>query len=236
VAPLSQDQRRELLSRVPLFSGLSGQELIGLASVTRTRCLAAREELFHKGDEGTRVYVVIRGTLKVLTTSDEGDDVVFSLLGPGEPVGEIAFLGGCARTATISAVSDSELLAIDRRDLLAFLHTHPEASIKLMGVLAERVKRVSEFVEDTLFLNLPVRLAKKLVNYAAIYGRESDAGVRIDLKLSQEEWGDLVGATRESINKQMRAWSEEGHICMDRGYVVLTRLEELEKLAGCVVT
>ncbi|UCE85225.1 MAG: Crp/Fnr family transcriptional regulator [Deltaproteobacteria bacterium] len=235
MATLSAEERSGLLARVPLFAGLTARELGDLVAVTRTRSLGAREELFHKGDAGSQVYIVVRGTLKALTTSEEGDDVVFSLMGPGELIGEIAFLGTSTRTATVTALAQSELLAIDRRDFLSFLKANPEASIKLMSVLAERVKRLSELVEDTLFLNLPVRLAKKLVHYAAIYGRKTDAGVRIDLKLSQEEWGDLVGATRESINKQLRAWSERGHIRLEGGYVVIEQPDELEKLAGCAL-
>jgi CRP-like cAMP-binding protein len=95
---------------------------------------------------------------------------------------------------------------------------------------------VSELVEDTLFLNLPVRLAKKLVHYASIYGDEDEnEDVRINLKLSQEEWGDLVGATRESINKQMRAWTEQDILSTDAGFIVIHRPEALEKLAGCVI-
>ncbi len=232
---LSSDEKRKLLSRVSLFSGLPARQLDALAAVALTRSLRPRQELFHKGDPGTQVYVVIRGTLKALTTSGEGDDVVFSLFTSGELFGEIAFLTTRTRTATVRAITDSELLVIDRRDFLAFLKSHPEASIELMRVLAERVRRVSELVEDTLFLNLPVRLAKKLVHYAANYGRVSEAGVRIDLKLSQEEWGDLVGATRESINKQMRAWSEEGYMSLDHSYVVIHDLGALEKLAGCAI-
>ena len=232
---LSREERRDLLARTPLFAGLSDREIDALFSVTRTKRLAPREELFHKGDEGSQVYLVLRGTLKALTTSDEGDDVVFSIMSVGELVGEIAFLGSPTRTATVTAIAESELLVIDRGDFLAFLKTHPEAAIKLMAVLAGRIKRISELVEDTLFLNLPIRLAKKLVHYASIYGETTDAGVRIDLKLSQEEWGDLVGATRESINKQMRAWTEEGIVVTDHGYVTLRKPEALENLAGFVI-
>ena len=103
-------------------------------------------------------------------------------------------------------------------------------------MLADRLTHVSELVEDTLFLNLPVRLAKKLIHYASIYGDDVEGGdLRINLKLSQEEWGDLVGATRESINKQMRAWTEQGILSSDGGYVLIHRPEALEKLAGCVI-
>ena len=237
VASPTPDEKRKLLAAVPFFGGLSQKELEGLTRVARSESLAARRELFHKGDAGTEVYVVTRGSLKALTTSEEGDDVVFSILGPGELFGEIAFLGNTLRTATVMALTDCELLAIDRRDFMAFLKSHPEAAIKLLSVLAKRLERVSELVEDTIFLNLPVRLAKKLVHYAAIYGEKSEAGeVRVGLKLSQEEWGDLVGATRESINKQMRAWTEEGLISTEHGYVGILRPEALEQLAGCVVT
>ncbi len=232
---LTSAQKRELLGNVPLFSGLAPAELDAIVPVSRTVSLKKREQLFHKGDDGTQVYVVISGKLKALTTSREGNDVVFSIMGPGEVFGEVALLGGTKRTATISAIDACELLCIDRRDFMAFLKSHPEVAIKLLTVLAQRMKSVSEFVEDSLFLNLPLRLAKKLLGLAAIYGQETENGIRVDLKLSQEEWGDLVGATRESINKQVRAWTEQGLISMDRGYIVLHRTADLEKLAAAVV-
>jgi CRP-like cAMP-binding protein len=232
---LTPQAKRDLLVRVSLFSGLAEKDLDALIGVARITRLPARAELFHKGDQGTQVYVVIRGKLKALTTSEEGDDVVFSILDEGEVFGEIALLGRPQRSATVTAITACELLMIDRRDFLSFLRGHPAVAIELLAVLAERLKRVSELVEDTLFLNLPVRLAKKLVHYASGYGERCPDGVKIDLKLSQEEWGDLVGATRESINKQLRAWTEEGLITMEHGYVVIHRPRELEKLAGCVI-
>jgi CRP-like cAMP-binding protein len=232
---LTPSQKRELLGNVPLFAGLASAEIDAIVPVSRTVSLKKREQLFHKGDEGTQVYVVISGKLKALTTSSEGDDVVFSIMGPGEVFGEVALLGGTKRTATVSAIDACELLCIDRRDFMAFLKSHPEVAIKLLTVLAQRMKSVSEFVEDSLFLNLPLRLAKKLLGLARIYGQKTESGIRVDLKLSQEEWGDLVGATRESINKQVRAWTEQGLISMDRGCIVLHRTADLEKLASAVV-
>ena len=229
---LSSARRRELLAKIPLFAGLAPRELEALAGLTRSRALAPREELFHKGDTGNHVYAVVEGTLKVVTTSEAGDDVVFNLVTAGEVIGEIAALCQAERTATLVALTDCELLALDRRDLFAFLRAHPDASLELMVVLARRVRSLSELVEDTLFLNLPVRLAKKLVAFAGSHGERVPGGVRIGLKLSQEEWGDLVGATRESINKQMRAWTDQGTIRVDHGFVVILRMEALEELAS----
>jgi CRP/FNR family cyclic AMP-dependent transcriptional regulator len=228
---IAAERKRELLARLPLFANLAPREIEALAAVARSRSIASREELFHKGDAGTQVYAVVGGTLKVVTTSEAGDDVVLNLLGPGAVIGEVAVLCNAERSASVVALTDCELLAIERRDLLAFLRSHPDASLALMSVLAQRLRSLSELVEDTLFLNLPVRLAKKLVALGQSHGQRTPEGLRIDLKLSQGEWGDLVGATRESINKQLRTWSDACLVRLDQGYLVLRRPERLASLA-----
>jgi CRP-like cAMP-binding protein len=235
VAAISSSEKLQLLGAVELFSDLTEKQLEGVAQVARQKALARKEELFHKGDEGSQIYIIAKGKLKALTTSVDGDDVVFSIMGPGEVLGEVALLGGTPRTATITAIESSDLLVIDRRDFMSFLKSHPDISVKLLYVIAQRLKRVSELVEDTLFLNLPLRFAKKLSALARVYGDRIDDGVRVDLKLSQEEWGDLVGATRESINKQVRQWTEAGFVRVEKGYIVILEPKELEKLAGAVV-
>jgi CRP-like cAMP-binding protein len=229
---LTPERKRELLARVPLFQGFAPRELDALVPAARPVTIAARQEVFHKGDAGSQLYVVIDGRLKAFTTSPEGNDVVFNVMGPGEVFGEVALLSESPRSATVRAIERCELLVLDRRDFLAFLKRSPDIAVRMLTVLAERLMRVSEFVEDVQFLNLPVRLAKKLMLFADRYGRDAEDGaVKIDLKLSQEEWGDLVGTTRESINKQMRAWGDEGLIRVDAGYVTLLQPEAIERLA-----
>ncbi len=235
VPPLAPAEKLKLLANVELFSGFSEKQLVGASHVAHVKTLERRAELFHKGDDGGEIYVVASGKLKALTTSIEGDDVVFSILGPGEFFGEVALLGATRRTATVSAIEDCTLVVIDRRDFMSYVKTDPDMAVKLLSVLAIRLKRVSELVEDTQFLNLPLRLAKKLLSLGRIYGKSTSVGLKIDLKLSQEEWGDLVGATRESINKQMRQWIDAEIVRMDKGYVVILKAVELEKLAGVVV-
>ena len=235
VPSITPVDKLKLLANVDLFSDFSAKQLEAVSLVARSKTLQRREELFHKGDQSGEVYVIASGKVKALTTSSKGDDVVFSILGPGEVFGEVALLGATPRTATVSAIEDCLLLVIDRRDFMSFLRTNPEVSVKLLSVLAIRLKRVSELVEDTLFLNLPLRLAKKLLSLSRAYGEAVTEGIRIDLKLSQEEWGDLVGTTRESINKQMRKWTKAGIVQVDGGYVVILDPVELEKLAGAVI-
>jgi CRP-like cAMP-binding protein len=232
---LTPARKRELLARVPLFSGFTPHELDALVPAARPMTVAARDELFHKGDDGSQLYVVIEGRVKAFTTSSEGDDVMFNVMGPGEVFGELALLSEGPRSATVCAIEPCELLVLDRRDFLAFLKRSPDVAVRLLTVLAEMVVRLSEFVEDVQFLNLPVRLAKKLILFADRYGCDAEGGaVKIDLKLSQEEWGDLVGTTRESVNKQMRAWGDEGLIRIDAGYVTLLQPEAIERLAQTV--
>lgn len=235
VAPIAPTDKLKLLANVELFSGFSDKQLAGVSQVAHVKTLERRDELFHKGDEGGEVYVVSSGKLKALTTSTGGDDVVFSILGPGEVFGEVALLGATRRTATVSAIEDCTLVVINRRDFMSYVKTDPDIAVKLLSVLATRLRRVSELVEDTLFLNLPLRLAKKLLSLGRIYGKSTPEGLRIDLKLSQEEWGDLVGATRESVNKQMRQWIEAEIVRMDKGYVVILDAVELAKLDSAVV-
>ena len=229
-------RRRQLVERVPLFARLGPEQLDALAGVATTRRLGAREELFHKGDPAAQVYVVASGRLKVATTSLSGDDVTFNLLGEGEVVGELPLLTGGRRTGTVSALEPSELLVLERRDFLRFLREQPEAASALLVVLAERLVRISEFVEDTIFLKLPARLAKKLLHLAESYGEEGKEGTLLQLRLSQGELADLVGTSRESVNKQIRAWTEEGVLRMERGSITILRRTTLEQLAGLVAT
>jgi CRP/FNR family cyclic AMP-dependent transcriptional regulator len=134
----SAQQRRELLAKASLFSKLSDPELDALVQVSRVKKLRARQELCHKGDPGSQVYLISKGRLKATATSAEGGEVVFSIMAPGEVCGELALLCGGKRTAALTAIDDAELIVLDRREFLPFLRAHPEAAIKLLEVLAER--------------------------------------------------------------------------------------------------
>ena len=218
---LSPSQKRGLLSSQELFRKLSERELDDLVQAVHPKRVGAREELCHKDDPGNQIYVIVEGLLKAQTTSAAGDDMVFSIMGPGEMFGELALFCGGKRTATVVAIQDSLLLLIDRRELFPFLRRHPDAAIKLLEVLALRVQSLTTRMEDTTFLNLPPRLGKCLLGLAERYGKRTPEGLRIELKLSQSELGDLVSTTRESINKQLRAWSEEGVATMSGGFVTI---------------
>jgi CRP-like cAMP-binding protein len=235
VADSAHETRKKLLKQMPLFSRLDPPQLESLCDVTRIRHLGAKDELCHKGDPGTEVYVIVSGKLKVGHTSADGTDVVFNLMDSGEVVGEVAFLTGGKRTGTVSALEPTELLVLDRRDFLDFLRGQPEVAIDMMALLAERLANVSELIEDRAFLDLPARLAKKLVFLCEQYGDSHDQDTELGLRLSQSELGNMVGTSRESINKQIRAWEQDGVLEMKRGHITIHRMDTLERLAGLLV-
>jgi len=223
--------RRALLKRISLFSELSDRDLGLLAEYTVTRRLEARQELFHRGDRGSECFVLLSGRCKVTSRSPEGKEVTFSIMDPGEVFGEIALLHDQQRTATVVAMEPCDLLVVARRDLLPLLERQPSMALKVMNALARRLSRLTLLVEDTLFRNLPARLARKLLGLASQYGERTDDGVRIDMKLSQTELGNLVGTSRESVNKQMKTWEREGVLEHVEGIVTLRDRHYFEALA-----
>lgn len=232
--PVRVDRRR-LLQSIAIFEGIAERDLDALVGITTVRRLRPKQVLFRKGDEGRELYGVMSGRLRILGESEEGKEIVFSLMNPGEVIGEISLLDSYPRSATVEAIEACELLMLQRRDLMPFLEKHPAVAISLAAVLAGRVRRLSELMEDTLFLTLPSRLAKKLVGLAQTYGKKTPTGVLIELRLPQHELGELVGATRESINKQIRAWTREGLLRFDQGFITITDVDGLESLARFLI-
>lgn len=224
-----------MLANVSIFSSLDERALDALVRVTSTRRLDAGAVLFRKGEPGRQLYGVLSGRLKASASGADGKEIVFNVCDPGEVIGEIALLDSNPRSATIEALEPSELLVLDRRDFLPFLERHPRVAIELAELLAARLRRLSELAEDSVLLALRARLAKKLVSLARRYGRKTPEGTEIDLPFSQQELGEMVGTSRESINKQLRAWSEQGLILSSRGRVTLRDPAALEGLARLAI-
>lgn len=224
--PMSEEVR-EILRRAPIFEGLDDRQIEALAGLVVRRRFKARETVLEKGDPALHIYVIVSGRLKAITSGATGRQATFSVMGVGEVFGEVALLDGQPRSATITALEKCELLTIGRADFLHFLERSPSAAIALLRVLAGRLRRLSEKVEDGANLEVVGRLAKQLLRLAERYGKKELDGVRIDLKLSQQELGDMVGATRESVNKQLRVWVESGLIHKRSGNLVLCDPEAL---------
>lgn len=229
--PTGISDRRIIFRRHPLFTHLPDADVDQLLRYARIERHKAGHTIFLKGSPGHGMMAVLSGQVRISAPSPEGKEIVLNLVGPGEVFGEIALLDGHERTADAVAMNDCELLVLERRDFIPFLERHPEVCIRLMEVLCARLRRTSEQVEDVLFLELPARLAKMLLRLAKEHGHTTAAGQVIDLKLSQRELGNLTGATRESINKQLKEWERDGVLRLEGGAIVVTSASRLEALA-----
>ena len=220
-----------LLRGHPVFGALEPGQLEQLVSYARTRRVPAGTTLFSKGDPGTELFAVSAGTVKISVPAPDGREAMFNLLHPGEIFGEIALLDGRPRTADAMAMTDCELTVIERRDFLAFVHSEPNVALQLIALLCERLRIASEHYEEVVFLDLPTRLARILLQLAD----QTEAGAaEPKLKITQREISQMLGSTRESVNKQLRAWSKRGVIALERGSIVVYRLATLAAIAGGV--
>ncbi len=222
--------KQALLAGHPMFGQLSPEERDRLVTYMRVARHPRRTVLFRKGDPGTNMMVVLRGRVKICTHSEDGKELVLNLVNPGEVFGEIALLDGSDRTADAVTLDECELLVLERRDFVPFLSRHPEACMKLFRVLCERIRRTSELLEEALFLEGPSRLAKRLVRLAEVFGKPVQRGIRIDLRLSQQQLGSMVGMSRESMNKQLGQWRREELVELEDGYITILDLERLREL------
>jgi CRP/FNR family transcriptional regulator, cyclic AMP receptor protein len=224
--------KRQLLSRHILFGTLGPQEIDRILALGRERRVGNGQVLFKRGDPGSSMMAVLRGHVRIGTYSEDGREVILNIIEPGGVVGEMALLDGKERSADATAMGDGALLVIERRDFLPFLERNPQVAVRLLEVLCDRVRRVSAMVEDIVFLNLPGRLSRLLLKLAELHGKDTNGGRRIEVKLSQRDLGNLIATSRESVNKQLRAWQDEGLITFERGIITLRAPKKMKALAA----
>jgi len=219
------------LSRVWLFDGLAREDLARLSQLAVIRAYKARETIVMQGAPANEFFVLLRGRAKVTAQGSEGADTAINVMGPGEVFGEIGILDGQPRSASVTTLEECDMAVVDKRAFHSLLAASPSVAIKLLEVLAGRIRELTIRVEDRAFLDVSARLAKQLLWLAGNHGTESGASVRIELKLSQQELGDFIGATRESVNKNLRDWSRSGFIRHERDYLEILDLDALRAIA-----
>jgi CRP/FNR family transcriptional regulator, cyclic AMP receptor protein len=212
-----------------LFRDLPPAVLEHLGSYMKTRKVERGATIFSKGDPGTGLLGVLAGAVKVSVASADGKDIVLNVFHEGEIFGEIALLDGRPRTADAIAMSDGELVVIERRDFISFLNGNPDVTLKLIEILCARLRRTSEQVQDVTFLDLPTRLAKTLLR---LIHAEGDSAPRRKVAITQREISQMIGRSRESTNKQLRQWAKRGWIKLERGGVSVLSPDKLAAVAA----
>ena len=228
----SPELRRALLAKHFLLRETDAKTLDQLVAGSLVVNYGNRQRIFDKGDEGDRLLGVLGGQVRIFVMSSEGRELIMNVIMPGELFGEISLIDGKPRSASAVAVGATDLLHIRRQDFLALLQRNCELCLKFMEILCERVRWTSGLLEDTALLDLTARLAKRLLSLAQGIGEKQGDGIRIGLKLSQTDLGNMLGVTREAINKQLREWKRDGLVDTQDGQMLILDPKSLAKLVG----
>ncbi len=219
-----------LLASLPFFSQMQPDELHELFTRLKRRTYRPSETIFHKDDAGTTMYIISEGTVKISVPSEVGSEMILSILGSGDFFGELSLFDGKPRSATVTSSGPTEVFVLHRDDFIDFVAKHPRVSLNIIEALSTRIRRTDNLVEDVVFLDIPARLAKKLLELSRTHGKKlPDGGVEIELRLTQQDIANMLGTTRESVNRQLVAFQERKFINIDRQRITVLKPTELEK-------
>jgi CRP/FNR family transcriptional regulator, cyclic AMP receptor protein len=226
------DQQVDRLTETPLFRALDTEAQQALeSSMTEVR-VSRGQSLFEEGDPGDRLYVITDGKIKLGRTSQDGRENLLAILGQGEMFGELSLFDPGPRTATATAVTDTVLKGLGHSDLQPWLTGRPEVATQLLKALARRLRKTNEHMADLVFSDVPGRVAKQLLDLARRFGQQTDEGVRVTHDLTQEELAQLVGASRETVNKALADFASRGFLRLEGRAVVILDVERLARRAG----
>ncbi len=212
------------LAHVPLFAGLGDEDRRALAVQLRARRYAPNEIVFHRGDPASHLYILVAGTTKVALIDEQGREAVVALLRGGDVFGELALFDDAPRSATIVAVTESECLLLAREDFLSALERSPASMRQMLRLLARTIRRVSTRVEDLVFLDVPSRVAKSLLDLAELGGTAVS-----EIQMTQEDLASIVGATRVSVNRVLASLESRGLVKVERRRIEIVDRAGLER-------
>jgi CRP/FNR family transcriptional regulator, cyclic AMP receptor protein len=211
------------------LGALSPEQVRSLRSRAVPRSFRKGQAVFHEGGSSDRVVVLVKGRVKVSTTTAEGKEIVLAFRGPGDLLGELSAIDGQPRSASVEAIERVEALAVAAPDFRAFLVDHPELGLMLLEMLGRRLrdadrKRVEYGAHDTVG-----RVAARLLELAEEYGEEDPKGIRIGLPISQEELAGWTGASREAVSRALQTLRSAGWVVTERRRITVCDPEALRR-------
>jgi CRP/FNR family transcriptional regulator, cyclic AMP receptor protein len=221
----------DVVRRSPLFAALdddAARTLMG--SMVRAR-MERGDVLFNEGDQGDKLYVIAEGKIKLGRTSPDGRENLLAILGPGEMFGELSLFDPGPRTATATAIAETQILGLSNEQLQQFLTGRPHVAGTLLAALARRLRRTNESLADLVFTDVPGRVAKALLDLSRRFGRPVESGIMVAHDLTQEELAQLVGASRETVNKALADFASRGWLRLEARAVLLLDVERLQRRA-----
>ncbi len=223
---------RDALRACGLFGHADDATLLALAGALRIRRFRKGETVFHQGDPGDALFIVGSGSVKVVLPSNEGNEpAIVAVLGPGEFFGELAILDGAPHSATIVAVEPTETLVLRREAFLDLIDSEPELRRALLASLAVEIRRLTGHVEDLHFLDLPGRLASRILRLAGTDRGDASGAIRIPWPYTQSELAGMIGGSRQSVNRLLADLTEDGLVRLERDVLIVI---DPDRLAGSV--
>src|SRR6185436_9749042 len=217
----------DVVRRAPLFAALDDESANALMKSMTTSRLERGDVLFREGDQGNRLYVIGEGKIKLGLTSVDGRENLLAILSPGEMFGELSLFDPGPRTATATAVAETQLIELGHDDLNTFLAGRPAVASSMLAALARRLRRTNDSLADLVFTDVPGRVAKALLDLSNRFGRPAEDGILVAHDLTQEEIAQLVGASRETVNKALADFASRGWIKLEARAVVLMDVERI---------
>lgn len=218
-----------VVRQAPLFAALDEEDVAALQATMSTSRLARGEVLFREGDQGDRLYVLLSGKVKLGRTSTDGRENLVAILGPGEMFGELSVFDPGPRNATATAVAETQLIGLGNDALQQFLLSRPAVAQSLLAALAKRLRRTNDSLADLVFTDVPGRVAKALLELSERFGQPTEEGLLVAHDLTQEELAQLVGASRETVNKALADFAIRGWLRLEARAVMLIDVERLRR-------
>ena len=221
--------KSDLLLRVPLFREMSPELLQDLARRLRPVRFRAGTAVFHVDDVGSMLYIVVQGAVKIFVPARDGREVLLAILRSGDVFGEMSLLDDDRRSASATTMDDTEMLSLSRQDFQQVLTRYPDACRALVGVLVRRLRQTNLSIQDAYMLDVPGRLARRLLLLVEQHGVPAEAGTEIGLRISQQDLASMIGASRVAVNKQLQIWRQRGIIDLRRQRVTVVKPQELAR-------
>lgn len=219
------------LRSAALFSALDDDAARALRASMVEQRLTRGQVLFSEGEPGDKLYVIESGKVKLGQTAADGRESLIAVLGAGEMLGELSLFDPGPRTATAVAVTSTKVLAMGHEALLPWLVGRPDLAVSLLAALARRLRRTNEALADLVFSDVPGRVAKALLELGSKFGAPVPEGLLVTHDLTQEELAQLVGASRETVNKALADFSQRGWVRIEQRSVTLLDLDRLRRRA-----
>jgi CRP/FNR family transcriptional regulator, cyclic AMP receptor protein len=221
-----------LLKKVPLFSEFSDEDRATVASLMIARHYPKHAVLVYEGDPGDALFIVVDGNVAVTRVSNDGKETILTILREGDFFGEMGVLDGSPRSATIKSLRDVDVAILPRSDFLNLLAKSPAMSLSLILALSSRLRETNQAIQAASYQDIRTRLASLLIHLSKNFGEDAENGTRLTLRLTNQEMANMIGTTRETVNRMLNRFWDEKLIDMRTANIVITEMDKLKAIVA----